>query len=346
VQCLDCFGVYMNPVFTPEGFAVLFAEAGASYGSTSTRQTEQIGWLTDHGLLAPSTTLLDIGCYDGSFIGNLPAGIKGIGVDIDQPAIDRANDRYRVSTPHRFICADFERFEVGEDIDTITMFHVLEHLPQPVAVLRRLAALASSRTRLLVEVPIVEKVIFGDICGFVTVQHLTHFTKASLHNVLHAAGWHVVSSSEMEGYNGFRVVAELAPRMICVPQRGDIGLFLNYLRGWYGAVGEVEARLSRVKASRCILRGGGLQTEYLYQLTSLFAGERRFLIVDGDPMKQGKAWRGIPIVGPDCLTAMDWRDTQMVLSSYSHQDAMREEARAKGLPESAVVSLYDRIWRY
>jgi len=346
VLCLHCFAVFMNPVFTPEGFAVLFAEAGASYGSTSVRQGEQIEWLKDHGLLAAGSTLLDIGCYDGTFIANLPAGVNGVGVDIDEPAIVRARQRFGAATPHRFICADFERFEIDGAIDTITMFHVLEHLPRPLSVLRRLAELASSRTRLVVEVPIAEHVIYGDICGFVTVQHLTHFTVASLNNVLHVAGWHVIESQKMPGYNGFRVVAEPAPSTACVPSRADIGLFLNYLSRWYGAVSAVETKLDRIYEPNCILRGGGLQTEYLYQLTSLFAGERNFLIVDSDKLKQGKTWRGISIVGPDILSAADWNNTQMILSSYSHQEAMREEARSKGIPETAILSLYDWIWRY
>jgi SAM-dependent methyltransferase len=345
VQCLDCFGVFMNPVFTHEGFGILFAEAGASYGSTSTRQTEQLNWLGQRGLLEPKTTVLDVGCYDGCFIGRLPASIKGIGVDIDEPAIARARLRFG-DTVHRFIYADFEKVDVSETVDVITMFHVLEHLPRPVEVLRRLAELATPRTRLLVEVPIVENVIYGDVCGFLTVQHLTHFSKASLQNVMNRAGWQVVSAQPMEGYNGFRVIAQLASRQDPQPEPGDLQLYTRYLSRWYEAVAELEARLQRATIPHCILRGGGLQTEYLFQLTSLFTGARRFLIVDGDPLKQGRTWRGIKIVGPDCLASVDWRKTQIVLSSYSHQEAMREEAQALGIPAQAVISLYDRIWRY
>ena len=345
VQCLDCFGVFMNPVFTGDGFAVLFAEAGASYGSTPTRVAEQLGWLGERGLLEPATTLLDIGCYDGSFIGKLPAGVKGIGVDIDEPAIARARQRF-ADTGHRFIYADFEAVEVSEPVDVITMFHVLEHLPRPVEVLQRLAALATPRTRLLVEVPIVESVIYGDVCGFLTVQHLTHFSKASLQNVMHRAGWDVLSAQAMEDYNGFRVIARPARAKKPRPEPGDLQLYTRYLSRWYEAVAQLEMRLQHATAPRCVLRGGGLQTEYLFHLTSLFAGDRRFCVVDGDPMKQGKTWRGIDILGPDRLASIDWRDTQIVLSSYSHQEAMRAEAQALGIPAQAVISLYDRIWRY
>jgi 2-polyprenyl-3-methyl-5-hydroxy-6-metoxy-1,4-benzoquinol methylase len=343
VQCLDCFGVFMNPVFTSQGFAVLFAEAGASYGSTPARHAEQLSWLRERDLLQPGMTVLDIGCYDGAFIGKLPAGMKGIGVDIDEPAIGRARRRFE-TTPHRFIYADFEAVEVSEPVDLITMFHVLEHLPRPVEVLERLATLATPRTRLLVEVPIVENVIYGDVCGFLSAHHLTHFSKASLRNVMKSAGWHVLSTQQMEDYNGFRVIAEPAGREHPRPEPGDLELYMRYLSRWYESVAVLEARLRRSMTPRCVLRGGGLQTEFLFHLTSLFAGDRKFLIVDGDPLKQGKTWRGIAIVGPDCLASVDWRDTQIVLSSYFHQEAMRAEAQALGIPAQAVISLYDRIW--
>jgi len=346
VQCLDCFGVFMNPVFNARGFAILFAEAGASYGSTSGRQAEQLDWLKARGLSEPGMTLLDIGCYDGSFIGKLPTGLKGIGVDIDGPAIERARRCFPNTVTHGFICADFEKVEVSEPVHVITMFHVLEHLPRPVDVLKRLAALATSQTRLLVEVPVVEHVIYGDACGFVTVQHLTHFSKASLRNMLAEAGWHIETAEQMDGYNGFRVIAKVGCRDAFRPEPHDLGLFTHYLARWYAAVGELEGRIRQITAPRCILRGGGLQTEYLFHLTSLFANDREFLIVDSDPLKQGKTWRGIRIVGGERLETMDWDNTQVVLSSYSHQDAMRAEARVVGIPDRAVVSLYDRIWRY
>ena len=347
VQCRSCFAAFMNPVFTPEGFAVLFVKAGASYGSTSIRQDEQIGWLQARGLLEPGRTLLDVGCYEGSFLGKLPAGLRGVGVDIDAPAIDRATLRHGAAG-HRFVRADFESVELDERVDVITMFHVLEHLPHPVAVLRQLARLAHAGTRLLVEVPVVENVIHGDVCGFLTVQHLTHFSVGSLGNALAAAGWRPLAAEAMSGYNGYRVIAEPAGGETTSPAPfpEDCGRFHRYLAGWHGSLAQIEARIRRLVRPRCVLRGGGLHAEYLHHLTSLGAGEREFLVVDGDPLKQGESWRGIPILGPERLAGLDWSQTQILLSSYSHQEAMQAEARRLGIPDAAVLSLYDQIFRY
>ena len=347
VQCRACFAAFMNPVFTPEGFAVLFAKAGASYGSSSIRQDEQIGWLQGRGLLAPGRTLLDVGCYEGSFLGKLPVGLRGIGVDIDAPAIERAALRHG-GAGHRFVRADFETVELDERVDVITMFHVLEHLPHPVAVLRQLARLAHRGTRLLVEVPVVENVIPGDVCGFLTVQHLTHFSVGSLGNALAVAGWRVIAFEAMSGYNGYRVITEPAGAELAklAPVPDDCGHFHEYLAGWHRSLADIETRIRRLDRPRRVLRGGGLHAEYLYHLTSLAAGSGEFLVVDGDPLKQGQSWRGIPIVGPERLPELDWSRSQILLSSYSHQEAMREEARRLGIPDPAVVTLYDEIFRY
>ena len=344
-QCRRCFAAFMNPVFTPEGFAALFAKAGASYGSSSIRQDEQIGWLEARGLLAPGRTLLDVGCYEGSFLGKLPAGHRGIGVDIDAPAIERAARRWG-GAGHRFVHADFERVELDERVDVITLFHVLEHLPHPVAVLRQLGRLAHAGTRLLVEVPVVERVIFGDVCGFLTVQHLTHFSIGSLGNTLAAAGWRPLAAEAMAGYNGYRVIAEPAEPGAVVPVPDDCGHLHAYLAGWHQALAGVEARVRKLDRRRCVLRGGGLHAEYLYHLTSLADGDREFLVVDGDPLKQGQSWRGIPTLGPACLADLDWSATQLLISSYGHQEAMRAEALRFGIPDDAVVALYDQIHRY
>ncbi len=346
VQCLSCFAAFMNPVFTPAGFAALFAKAGASYGSSSHRQSEQIGWLEARGLLAPGRTLLDVGCFEGAFLGQLPAGIRGVGVDIDAPAIARAALRHGAAG-HRFVHADFESVELDERVDTITLFHVLEHLPHPVAVLRQLGRLAHPGTRLLVEVPVIENVIFGDVCGFLTVQHLTHFSVGSLHNAVAAAGWRVIAAETMNGYNGYRVIAEpAAGETAAVAVPGDCGRVHAYLAGWHRALAGIEARVGGIGRPRCVLRGGGLHAEYLYHLTSLAAGEREFLVIDGDPLKQGQSWRGIPILGPERLAGLDWSDTRILLSSYSHQEPMREEARRLGIPDPAVLALYDQVFRY
>ena len=353
VQCRQCFALFMNPCYTETGFRVLFAEAGMTYGSSGMRQSEQMSWLGERGLLRDGFTYLDVGCASGSFIAALPAEVNAVGVDIDADAVARAKERLGGKT-RRFVTADFEKLTWNEPVDVITMFHVLEHLPKPITVLERLRALASTGTRLVVEVPLLEKGKTNDINGFLTPSHLTHFSRTSLTMCLHRSGWRLVDATDQPDYNGYRVLAEPAePNATDRPCQDDIATLYDYLADWYANLHRCAQRLvQQLDAEYLVIRGGGMHTEFIYQLLPLFHMEhsgtkaRGYAILDGDPKKQGRHWRGIPILSPACIADFDWGSTQMLISSYGHQEAMIEEALAAGVPRDRIIALYDFIRRY
>lgn len=350
VRCAGCHALYMNPCYTPHGFATLFREAGMSYGASGMRYEEQTAWLQSRNLLRPGMRLMDIGCYEGAFIRTLPEEIATIGVDIDAGAIDRAREAFP-QPDRQFVCGDFTDFAFEGTVDIMTMFHVLEHLPDPRRVLARLRLHANADTRLVVEVPVLEHGITNDINGFFSVQHLTHFSKTSLAHMLAAEGWAILEAGMQKGYNGYRVLAAPAGDIdIPAPDAGDIARLQHYLSGWYGAVADICRRLDHSDIARhCVIWGGGLHTEFLYQLTPLFFGNRarRFLIVDSDPLKQGASWRGIPIAAPaEILPHLDWRETSLIVSSYGNQQAIADAALELGARKEKIILLYDHIDRY
>jgi len=80
--------------------------------------------------------------------------------------------------------------------DVVTAFHVLEHVPDPVAVARRMLDWLAPGGLLIVEVPNVDGLgaaIFGGAwSGLELPRHLSHFTPATLELVLQKAGGRVV----------------------------------------------------------------------------------------------------------------------------------------------------------
>ena len=349
VQCLDCFALYLNPCYSKTGFAVLFAEAGRSYGATEGRPQEQIDWLTSRGLLKPGKRMLDAGCYDGSFLAKMPDSVRRVGVDIDEPALERGRRQFG-KHGIEFIHGDFENFRCDDALDAITMFHVLEHLPRPVAVLRNLRSMAHAGTRLIVEVPILENGTTSDINGFFSVQHMTHFSRTSLQNCLASAGWEVEESLEQKDYNGFRTVSmPIEPDAELRHDGNATGLLHRYLSNWHSAIGNVERRLCALSdCERCILWGGGLHTEFMYHVTSFFQSPpgREYAIVDSDPMKHGRSWRGITIYQPDVLVQLDWSRERLLISSYSSQPGIFAAATKLGVPPERIVTLYNEIRIY
>jgi hypothetical protein len=70
------------------------------------------------------------------------------------------------------------------------------------------------------------------------------------------------------------------------------------------------------------------------------------VVLDSDPLKQGRTWRGLPIVSPDVARELDWDSVRLIVSTYGSQAEVVEAAKERGVPEVAIVTLYETIRRY
>lgn len=343
VQCKKCFAVYMNPCFSKEGFMTLFEQAGMSYGSSEGRPDEQVNWLEKYDLLKESSTVFDIGCGVGNFLSSLPNDMKKVGVDIDKASIDLAKQKYK---DIEFICSSFEELTYDNKIDLITMYHVLEHLTTPKETLNRLYELSNEKTRLVIEVPIIENGLTNDINGFFGVQHLTHFSRKSFKNILNSSGWEIIEWLEQEEYNGCRVLARKGKKeeINCDFSPNERINVYRYFSKWYESLVTAEEKILNLKKEFYVIWGGGLHTEFLYQLTSLFNQDKKFIIIDSDKNKQNKKYRGINIYSPEMLKELD-TNTEIIISSYGSQD--RIEKYIKSIRNDVkTIKIYDYLRIY
>lgn len=349
-QCLNCFGIYLNPCYSPFGFSVLFAEAGQSYGSTEGRPQEQIDWMRQRGRLEAGMQVFDVGCYDGKFLATLPTNVRKVGVDIDEPAIERGRNLFP-EHDIEFVLGDLESFNYDGKPDTITMFHVLEHVAAPITVLRKLLSISHDGTNLIVEVPILENGFTNDINGFFSVQHLTHFSRASLRNCFIRAGWNIVDWHEQPDYNGCRVTAiPNGTELPITPNANDLATARAYIAHFFTNQKQINESLPDLKAyKKAVIWGGGAHTEFIYHTTDIFqsSSDRLYIIVDSDPIKQNRSLRGIPIFHPSALAQpFDWSDTILIISSYGSQPEIKQAALELGVPAEKIIELYQTIRIY
>jgi 2-polyprenyl-3-methyl-5-hydroxy-6-metoxy-1,4-benzoquinol methylase len=95
--------------------------------------------------------LLDVGCGDGQFLHKMSQqGWKGEGIDFDAEAVKRGREKHGLS----LIAGDFQTAEFASgNFDAVTMTHVIEHVPDPVACLDKCRQLLKPGGRLVVSTP-------------------------------------------------------------------------------------------------------------------------------------------------------------------------------------------------
>ena len=135
----------------------------------------------------------------------MPKYVIKFGVEIDKSVIEEAKKKFKKIS---FINGNFENFRTKEKFNLITMMHVLEHLLNPEKVLKNLFKISKKKTILVIEVPIIENHMSNSLDGFITTQHMTHFSKNSLNNLLAKCGWKILRSKTIKNYNGYRVTCE------------------------------------------------------------------------------------------------------------------------------------------
>lgn len=95
---------------------------------------------------------LEMGCFNGAFSVCLAEEFTDLTVvDAVDGFLD--NVRRRLGDKAKTVCSLFEEYETAERYDSIFIVHVLEHLMDPIAVLRKAKALLAPEGRLFLIVP-------------------------------------------------------------------------------------------------------------------------------------------------------------------------------------------------
>jgi SAM-dependent methyltransferase len=260
-----------------------------SSGLPTSRSVRLLDTFRQHANLKPDGRMLDVGCGNGATIrafGQVAPGWTKVGTEFD--------DKYRVDVES---IPNTEPLHVGPvehvlgSFDVITMVHVLEHIIDPVAVLKTVREKLAPGGLLLIEVPHHSANPFE----LLIADHRTHFTADSMTRALVAAGFEIVSAADDWIPKELTIVAQPAHSREAPPHAGDaatararIAASISWLRqtaqelhdlgstGWTGLFGTSIA-------------GTWLASE---------VGERVAFFVDEDPARIGRMYLGRPVHSP------------------------------------------------
>jgi 2-polyprenyl-3-methyl-5-hydroxy-6-metoxy-1,4-benzoquinol methylase len=253
-RCIPCGLVFVTPRFAGEFLAEVYDEA--YWRSDSPRERGYADYARDEKLylktfrrrlnlvrhfLPPQGKVLDVGCAAGFFLRVMrEEGHEVHGVEPSASIAAHAQrhlgaDRIHIGTldsvsgrpgfePHSF--------------DLVSLWDVVEHVPDPQALLRKAGEMLAPSGSLILETQNVDSA-FARLLGrrwqhYKHLEHLYHFNPATIARVLEQTGFQVVHNSPAFGgkYVSFGFIAERAQRLnrfmtwLCKPltliERGNL----------------------------------------------------------------------------------------------------------------------------
>ena len=225
-RCGHCGYVFDNPRPTLQAIVAFYSQMG-KYDSWL-EEEEDRGHLWKRRLNTlkrhrSSGSLLDVGTGTGQFLSIARECFVVKGTEVSESAVRIATERYGLDV----LRGQIEDVQFSSGFDVVTLFHVLEHVPDPLATLRRCRELLNPGGILVAAVPndimgtksIVRRALAlagvgrfrGRRCGLARIRldgslaeiHLSHFTPAVLRQLVERSGLRVVS----EGLDPYRAAA-------------------------------------------------------------------------------------------------------------------------------------------
>jgi 2-polyprenyl-3-methyl-5-hydroxy-6-metoxy-1,4-benzoquinol methylase len=249
--------------------------------------------------------VVEIGCGSGDFLHLLcSAGNHGIGYDPSQPT-----SRFAAGCGSIEIIGRNFEFEDARGADFVCCRHVLEHLPEPMVLLRGLWQTIDADADAVVFFEVPNGLFTLDRLGIWDLihEHVSYFTPSSLARAFHDTGFAISSSGsafdDQYLWLEARVDGRLSPSQPTMPPPG--ALYNSFAARFADKIGQWRRRVSELRSDRrrVVIWGAGAKGVMFLNLLRIAAGAGIDRVVDLNPRKQGHfvPLTGQRIVGPDCL---------------------------------------------
>ena len=172
--------------------------------------------------------------------------------------------------------------------DLITAHFVIEHVADPIDVLRSLAGCLRTGGRLFFTVP--DPV--GNPGDMLVADHLNHFVPSSLDRLLHLSGLKPISIRQDLFRGAHVILAEVGESDLHLET--DVKPALDVLNAWRTTLDTLPALLEGGGNGPIAIYGAG----FYGSLFSGYTGERAICFLDQNPHLQGGTLSGLPILAP------------------------------------------------
>lgn len=196
-RCDNCGFVFLHPKMTPEMEKDFYEK---NYRSDYAKQTAEDLWrislpeaktraLRFTKLYSKNSRLLEIGCASGYFLFEAKDYVKSVtGVELTK--------EYVMYAKNKGLDVKDSLDEVPDrSCDLIFMFHVLEHIDDPINFLKEVKKKLSQNGKLIIEVPNIDDILVSvykinhHLDFYWEIAHNYYFSKTSLGKVLGNAGY-------------------------------------------------------------------------------------------------------------------------------------------------------------
>jgi ubiquinone/menaquinone biosynthesis C-methylase UbiE len=218
-RCEACGYTFDNPRPTLEALVSFYSKPGKYDSWLAEEAARERLWKRRLKELLPYRTpgnLLDIGTGIGQFLQlAMPYFDQVLGTEVSESAVRVAKEKYKLNISRGTV----DELDLAEDsFDNITLFHVLEHVPDPSALIQKCGRLLKGKGTLIIAVPndvlawtsLLKKLgkrlglpafdKFSPVLGISKAGtsreiHLSHFTPTVLRQLLQAQGFSILAES-------------------------------------------------------------------------------------------------------------------------------------------------------
>jgi len=293
--------------------------------------------------------ILDIGCNDGFLLSQLKqAGHDVIGVEPDLGQAMKAINR---DIPVMTVFYQNAPF-LNASFDLISAFHVLEHIHNPHAFLKKVYRELKPNGYVCLEVPDFYNPNATKLDDYFNCQHMFYYTPTTLKTMLSKIGFKPVKLIK-KNYYAFRILAQkvgekASPKPDVKEVERARKIIDSYkvarLRTLIKISKKIESALSKADGDkRVVIWGAGQHTYDILRLTMLQA-DADLLFVDSDPQKHLSGFLGQPVFSPSELPKLN--PSLVLVSSYAFQKDIATQLENMGVEKNRVLTLYNDVRTY